>query len=283
MAGAMRLGTLAALLIAAPARAELIVTECGTVVPAGIAAALGADLDCSDVAEEESAVQLSNGGKIDLRGHTLVAAEEANGVRCCSGDTVCHCSVRSSVAGGRIVGGKYAVFSRGNVTVSGVTLEAVGGGVYSEGRATVSDLTVTDSGAFCVRGNRVKLTRLTCTNCATDGVVGDNIRGEDLSVTGCGGAGVDAFLGRVVLKRATITGNGHAPTPGHGSGGVLASKAVLIDVTATGNHAGPLLAPLGTPADVFTARKPRLRGSSSCERSAVTGNYTTTWDVCTAD
>lgn len=274
-------GMALAAVTATPAVAQLIVTQCGTVVPAGVPAVLGSDLDCSAAAEDEAAVHLSNGGRLDLRGHTLTAVDGGNGVRCCAGDAVCRCSVTSSAPGGRIVGGDYAVFARGNLTVTALALD--GAGIYSEARVSVADVTVGNSTSSCVRGDRVKVKRVTCSACGTDGISGDTIRGEDLTVSGCGGAGVDGFLGRAVLKRATITGNGHAPTPGRGSGGVLASKVLLIDVTATGNLAGPLLAPLDTPADVFTSRKPRLQGSSTCTHSAVMGNYTENWGVCTAD
>jgi hypothetical protein len=282
MAAALRLGIIVGLLVTTPAMADLIVTDCGTVVPAGIPAVLNADLDCSEAFEDEAVITLSNGGKLDLQGHTLTAAEGVNGVNCCALAGACRCSVTSSVAGGRIVGGGSGVFGNGNVTVSNI--ERVGGvrGFTSNERISVADVIIRDTTGTCVRGDRVKAKRVQCHDCGRDGITGYSIRAEDVAVTGCAGAGVDAFLGRVTLKRATITGNGHTPSNGSGSGGVTGSKLVLVDVVATGNQAGPLLAPAGTPMDVFAGRKPRLR-NSTCEHSGITGNYDTPWGVCTND
>lgn len=282
MAGVLRWGIVVGLLAATPAMADFIVTECGVVVPPGIPAVLSADLDCSEALEDEAVITLSKGGKLDLKGHTLTAAESVHGVRCCSGNEVCRCSVTSSVPGGRIVGGDSGVFGRGNVTVSNV--ERVGGehGFYSDTRIAVTDVIIRDTSRTCVRADRVKAKRVQCYDCGRDGLTGYSIRAEDVTVSGCAGAGVDAFLGRVTLKRATITGNGHAPNNGSGSGGVTGTRLSLIDVVATGNHAGPLLAPAGTPMDVFTAKKPRLR-NSTCEYSGTMGNYSTAWGVCSAD
>jgi hypothetical protein len=282
MSRAVLWGIVVGLLETTPAMADLIVTTCGTVVPAGVPAVLNADLDCSAAFEDEAAIVLSNGGKLDLRGHTLTAAEGVNGVNCCALPGACRCSVTSSAAGGRIVGGDSGVFGIGNVTVSNI--ERVGGvrGFSSNERIAVSDVVIRDVTRSCVRGDRVKAKRVQCYDCGRDGITGYSIRAEDVTVSGCAGAGVDAFLGRVTLKRATITGNGHAPSDGSGSGGVTGTKLVLADVVATGNQAGPLLAPAGTPMDIFSAKKPRLR-NTTCEHSGTMGNYDTAWGVCSAD
>ena len=165
-------------------------------------------------------------------------------------------------------GGAGAGFGPSSATVAGVTVR--------------EEITANGATAAVANADRVKAKRLQCYDCGREGFSGYSIRAEDITVSGCGGAGVDAFTGRVTLKRASITGNGHTPIPGSGSGGVIGTKLSLIDVVATGNQAGPLLAPAGTPMDVFAAKKPRLR-NSTCEHSGTMGNYDTAWGVCSAD
>lgn len=268
---------LAAVLWGQPAAAQFFVSECGAVVPDGVAAVLNGDLDCTGH-DTSPAVTLGRRTTFDLRGFTLHVPALATAISCCpTEERSCWCRVFN----GRLSGPGGGIRSLAGVLAADLVLDGAAG-ITGNGRVTVTDVVIADSPGRCVRGQKVKARNVTCTDCAEEGLAGRTVRADDVTVSGCGGAGVDAFSGKARLKRATITGNGVAPQPGDGSGGVLASRAVLIDSTASGNLAGPALAPADTPLDVFTERKPRLV-RSTCVHSGRYGGYDQPWGVCTAD
>jgi len=277
----MRYVTVVALAVALwgqTAAAQFFVTECGVTVPDGVDAVLNADLDCS-IHDTSPAVTLGTRSTFDLRGFTLtVPAVAQHAVRCCDSlQKSCWCKVIN----GRFVGPGGGVSSGANLIATDLVMEGAAG-VRASGRVTATNLDITDSPARCIYGQKVKARDITCTDCGTMGIVGRTVRAEDVVVTGCKGAGIDAFSGKARVKRATVTGNGFDPRPGDGSGGVIASRVVVVDSTVTGNFAGPLLAPSDTPMDVFSERKPRLK-NTTCVYSGRYGGYDEPWGVCTAD
>lgn len=111
---------------AAPVRADVIVSECGTVVPGGTVASLAANLDCS--AFPSDAITLGDGSALELKGFSLTGSTSTNadGVHCTTG---CRISGPGTISG----------FGH-----SGVTAEAL---------VRVFDATIADNAVYGVHGH----------------------------------------------------------------------------------------------------------------------------------
>ncbi|MBM4268225.1 MAG: hypothetical protein FJ144_16705 [Deltaproteobacteria bacterium] len=116
---------LAALAPSGVARADISVTACGTVVPAGETGVLSGNLTCTNAAP---AVVIQKGAALDLGGFTLMVSGPGSG----DDAIVCEdrkCTVESSATGGRIVASgldsviDHTVSGRGKVVLRDVEIE----------------------------------------------------------------------------------------------------------------------------------------------------------------
>lgn len=197
------------------------VTTCGQVFANGY---LSADLDCSgyhdpvtipewigklDPPTIESALVLLRGGRLDLRGHTLIG--NARGVYCMR-------SCRIIGGGGTITGGTSHNIDSDygqHVQVEGLTLTgALQNGIWTRFKLTVRDSVIRDNpgrGIFVERN--LTLIRTTITNNGDAGIAAvAGVKLEDADVSGnctlqgtaCGFGCADVIAGRKPrLKRST--------------------------------------------------------------------------------
>jgi hypothetical protein len=258
--------SLVAALLAAPALA-VDIRDCGADVPAGETGVLVADIVCSGPG---TAVQLHDRSTLDLAGHSITggtaAVQGSVSLRGRSLGTHDRCRVRSSRAGGAIVGSLFGVNNCAKLEVSdveivGAKLQAVGGA-----RVVLTNVVLRDGGASITAGAVTARNLTIVSNGGVAQMRGAAIKG--LTATGNRGAWV-LQTGTLDLEDAVVTGNDGV--------GIIATKKVrVVDGTIAGNDSA------GAGIDIESAKRPRLRGST-CGRSERFDVPGSSWGVCTQD
>lgn len=250
----------AGLAVAAP----VPVTVCGQVVTGS--GVLVAHLDCSAQAGE--AVKLS--GRLDLAGFTLTGNAAFDVVRCQVGQ----CTV---VGPGTVTGGADGVRSDRGARVEGgaIVTGNTDAGVRSDGSAKVLDSTVSGNDGDGVRSSaRATVLRSTVSGNSGDGVRANKSAAiKDSTVGGNDGNGIDSDLTAKAV-RSNVTGNG--------MDGLKGQRVVLANSTATGNGISAECGVTDDCADLASAVRPSVGGTSSCGTSRDTENGGT-WGVCAND
>jgi hypothetical protein len=298
--------SLGAVVGTALAAAPVLVTNCAQDVK-GVGD-LVADLDCSAVADD--AVSLN--GRLRLNGFTLTGNPGFDVVSCKKGP----CRVTGP---GTITGGSDGVRSDNGATVEAgaIVTGNASDGVRTDAVAKIIDSSVTANGGDGVRSSAsASITRSTISGNTGDGVRTDAAaKVVESTVTGNGSAGVQSDAsasitrstisgntGDGVAAKATVNVNASVIDLNTGSGvnsettvkatnnsfirnngldGLRGKQTNIKNTTATGNGTSPTCSP-NSCADLAAAKKPSVRGSSTCEtsRNTVFGG---TWLVCSND
>jgi hypothetical protein len=181
--------------------------------------------------------------------------------------------------------GTYAIEleKRASLDLGGFTLTIganYGIGCY-EGKCAIRNGTVTGSGLYGVVGTKVLVENVTV---ATSGLLATSLnenstlRGSTIAGTSTVGVHASGGKKKLSIVDSTITGQRRL--------GVWVYKVDLRNSTVTGNGTDPECAGDATCADLFTARRPKLR-DSTCGSSAVQGADPTPgclgWCVCAGD
>lgn len=302
------------------ADAQVLISTCGAVVPAKQVGILQVDLECGDlggfcpvcttkgctvgpacqtptdcasmICNPVPAVQLENGARLDMNGHSISAPGHA-AVQCGAFLEVKTCGVFSSVDHGEIKDSAQGVRGgRGVVDVRDVELRNCSMGVWTAGKLRLTNVSAEGSSNFGFGAKDIDATNASANNGVGGGFVAGvervrrpgkpsvphgRIRGTDITAIGNGQLGVfsaESFK----ITDLTVTGNGFA-LGGPDSGGIVGLKGgVLKDSTVTGNAHGPAHDPL----DVFTAKPPHLV-DTSCGTSGRHPDATVSWGVCSND
>jgi hypothetical protein len=265
--------TIAALVLtvstAPTARAQVVVTQCGTLVSSE--AVLGADLDCSGSCVP--AVFIENGASLHFNGFTLTGA--APSVPSCS-DPVVQCVGGCTLVGpGTIAGGPFGVCAseygscstyepRGKLVMTDMTVRdtrrtAVFAGylrmencvvsgtgpsraVHAARSARISTSTIENNGLVGITGTRVRVIGSTIRDNGDDGLsIGNGSKLVDTVVTGNGGYGIYITEGRVKVFGGVIGQNA--------TDGVAARKALVEGTTISENGGVGLSVGYGRVAD----------------------------------
>jgi hypothetical protein len=263
--------------LAGGAHAALTLTTCGTVVPPGETAALVSDLSCNMTGPS---VTLQKSATLDLAGFTLTLSGTDAGIVCADGK----CTVRSTVAGGRIVAGgpeptgfgaviAHITSGRGKIVVSDLDIEvsppgSAESGVYAIGNVSIKAANVNVSNALVAAFSapRIDVNDALLTDNWV-GLYGFRLSGERVTTTG-GGYGAAGVRAR--LSEFTAHGAQH--------NGVQVDRTVVLRSSdVTGNNVG------GLGADIVSGRRPRLV-DTTCGTSQVFGEPPgTSWVVCQGD
>jgi hypothetical protein len=286
---ALRFGIGLCVLLATAALASDI-TQCGQTVSAGDVGVLMVDLVCPNM----SAVTVSNGGTLELNGHSISApgasAVAAEFVSLQPGVVPRR---RFSVVGpGTIYGSDTGIEGVGGIRVSMVTIHDTGRGITTtkddkRGKLNLTNVTITQSSdptnGIGVVANKVVANGLTVTGMPFNGISVVRISGADVIASGNGpgvpslgvGFGVDADKA-MHLKNLTANDNSGA--------GAFSEKIVLRDSTVTGNMGAitdPNTHKFTGDIDVFTDSRPTLV-NTVCGKSYNPGNDAS-WHVCQND
>lgn len=264
-------GALAALVVAAPARAA-DVTTCGQVVIG--TGDLRANLDCSAHPGRFS-IQLI--GRLRLNGFSLRGNPAWPVVYCNTGP----CSITGL---GTIWGGREGIASDVGVKVKDVWIDGnTGDGVSAQRAVRVTGQTfILRSGGAGIRSR------------AHVAVIGAAGLGPRAYVGGNGEDGIRA-LGNVRLQRAEADSNGGSGIAADGSvtatdshandngrDGARGRRVKLTHTTAIRNGSDAACTSGTGCADVASAQQPQVRGVSLCDTSRrLDGSGD--WDVCSAD
>src|SRR5262245_3452979 len=265
------------------------ITQCGQLVSTGDVGVLMADLVCLNV----SAVRVSNGGTLELNGHSI-SAPGASGV---VADFVPlptgvpHHKFKV-IGPGTIYGSDTGIEGVGGIRVSMVTIHDTGRGITTtrnngRGKLKLTNVTITQSSdptnGIGVVANKVAASGLTVTGMPFNGISVVRISGAHVVASGNGpgvpslglGFGVDADKA-IRLQNLTANDNSGA--------GAFSEKIVLRDSTVTGNM-GAITNPdthrFTGDIDVFTDSRPTLV-NTVCGKSYNPGNDMS-WHVCLND
>jgi hypothetical protein len=264
------------------------ITQCGQTVPTGDVGVLMVDLVCPNL----SAVRVSNGGTLELNGHSISApaasAVVADFVPVQTGVPRHKFSV---VGPGTIYGSDTGIEGVGGIRVSMVTIHDTGRGITTtkdrRGNLKLTNVTITQSSdptnGIGVVAYKVVASGLTVTGMPFDGITVHRISGADVVASGNGpgipslgvGFGIDADKA-IHLQNLTANDNDGA--------GVFSEKIALRDSTVIGNRGAitdPNTHKFTSDIDVFTDSRPRLV-NTVCGKSYNPG-FDASWHVCQND
>ena len=252
----------AAASLAAGNQPPVEVTTCGQVLDGD--GFLSADLDCSGFDDTVvispkdgdvrgvAVVLRQNNSTLELRGHTLTAGTR-RGVWCVKG-----CEIIGE--GGSILGlaGNSGVYSGRSLKIEGVTVSLFADhGLQVRRRAKVLDSVISDNVEHGIRADGGALIR-------------------NSSIIDNGERGIST--GRAVrIYDSTVAGNQHH--------GIQAGKILVKDATVTGNGVFGVCPNCGgTCVDLHAEKKPRLLGTSTCDKSRdPNGSCARDWGICLND
>jgi hypothetical protein len=264
------------LLLAARAGAELSVSTCGAVVPAGETATLTGDLDCGGAS---AGVTLGAGTTLAMNGFSI-RHSVGSAIDCIDGACTVVGGTGSEIADctgdGIVVSSPLRRIRRG-LTVSDVRIHdcSVSGIEAPLAGVDATYVEVTGNGLHGVHAWRVRATGLVASGNAFHGIqVRSKIVATGVTADANGVNGINGLEGRARVTGASIHDNVHA--------GIAVRRLRLESSTVTDNNAG------ASGIDLFIGRRPSVRDTVCGVSQQIIVTETQiligpTWGVCAND